>query len=203
MYFAFANVPATVAAPVSAVTSATLPVIVGLTTGEHPSPLAIAGIVTAVIAVALISSSGRTRRRTISRFVLVVAIVAGLAGGVMFVGLSRADHDSGLWPLLAARVVSVIAVLGFCSITRAWPGPRRNILWLAEAIGLLDATANISYLEAVRGGLLSVVAVVSSLYPVTTVALAFLFDHERLTRQQLIEFALAGAALAAIAIGRG
>ncbi|CAB4582329.1 unannotated protein [freshwater metagenome] len=62
--------------------------------------------------------------------------------------------------------------------------------------------ANLAYLEAVRGGMLSVVAVVSSLYPASTVALAFALDRERVDRWQGVGMGLAAAALVLVTLGR-
>ena len=63
--------------------------------------------------------------------------------------------------------------------------------------------ANVLYLEAVRGGLLSVVAVISSLYPASTVMLAFLFDRERVNRWQAVGMGAAIVALVMVTLGRG
>ncbi|MFT4122906.1 MAG: EamA family transporter [Microbacteriaceae bacterium] len=202
LYYAFAHGPAAVVAPVSAVAAATLPVVVGLLAGERPNPLAVGGIVLAVIAVGVISAGEAPTGQPVSRVILLVALGAGLAGGVMFVGLHQADHDSGLWPLLSARIVSVVVLTGFCFAVRVRPGSGRRLLWLAAAIGTLDVAANALYLDAVRSGMLSVVAVISSLYPASTVALAFALDRERPTRRHLAGFVVAAAALVVIAWGR-
>ncbi|MDF2047403.1 drug/metabolite transporter (DMT)-like permease [Microbacterium testaceum] len=76
------------------------------------------------------------------------------------------------------------------------------MLWLAACIGILDVVANALYLEAVRNGMLSVVAVISSLYPASTVVLAFAIDRERPTRRQVVGFVVAIAALGIITWGR-
>ena len=82
-------------------------------------------------------------------------------------------------------------------------GKDRHQLRLAFVAGGLDMAANVFYLEAVRGGLLSVVAVVSSLYPASTVMLAFAFDHERVNRWQAAGMAAAAGALVMVTLGRG
>jgi len=202
LYYAFAHGPAAVVAPISAVAAASLPVVVGFVLGERPSPLAAVGIVLAVVAVALISSGKMPNGQKVPRAILLVAVLAGLAGGVMFIGLHQADHDSGLWPLLSARVISVVLLTCFCLTMRVRPGAGRRMLWLAAGIGILDVVANTLYLEAVRNGMLSVVAVISSLYPASTVALAFAIDRERPTRRQVIGFVVAVAALGIITWGR-
>ena len=72
---------------------------------------------------------------------------------------------------------------------------------LVAAAGVLDVGANALYLAATREGLLSIVAVLSSLYPVATVVLARVFLGERLHRQQVAGLVLAGAGVAAIGLG--
>ncbi|WP_307219157.1 EamA family transporter [Microbacterium sp. SORGH_AS_0888] len=202
LYYAFAHGPAAVVAPVSAVAAASLPVVVGFVTGERPSALAVGGIILAVVAVGLISSGATTTGLAVPRVILGVAVLAGFAGGVMFIGLHQADHDSGLWPLLSARVVSVALLTGFCLAIRTRPGPGRGLLWLAALIGILDVVANALYLEAVRNGMLSIVAVISSLYPASTVALAFVIDRERPTRRRIVGFVVAIVALGIITWAR-
>jgi len=67
------------------------------------------------------------------------------------------------------------------------------------AVGLCDAGANVLFALATTRGLVSVVSVLTSLYPVIPVALAALLLRERLGRVQLSGAAavLAGAALIA------
>jgi drug/metabolite transporter (DMT)-like permease len=79
-------------------------------------------------------------------------------------------------------------------------GMRTTAGALALASGVLDMSANVFYLEATRRGLLSVVAVISAMYPVSTVALAFGTDRERVTRAQAVGMALAAGALALVGI---
>ena len=89
---------------------------------------------------------------------------------MFFVSLSHVGDDSGLWPLVAARLASV-TVVG--ALALLGPGPARlrrpGARALTAAAGALDAVANVLYLLAVREGLLSVVSVLAALYPVSTV----------------------------------
>jgi hypothetical protein len=82
----------------------------------------------------------------------------------LFVALDRTDPGSGLWPLVAARASSVPLLLAIVAVTGARVGTQRRGLRLAVVAGALDMAANVLYLAAVRDGLLSLVAVVSSLY---------------------------------------
>ena len=193
-----------VVAPVTAVVSAIVPVVAGLALGERPGWLAMAGIVLAVPAIVLLGWGGsppvaRGGRRHVDRRALVLAAAAGVGFGLFFVTLSRASSDAGLWPVLAARVASVTALAALLTLQRAWGGVRAAVSSLSAGAGVLDTTANGLYLLAVQRGLLSEVAVLSSLYPASTIVLASTVLHERLARLQWWGLALAGVAVVAIA----
>ncbi len=202
LYHAFAHGAMTVVAPLSAVVGAVLPVIVGLAEGERPEPIAYAGIVAALGAVALVSGAIGERDKPTPAPIVGFALLAGSGFGILFVALYRTDPDSGLWPLVGARAASVPILLVICLVIGASPGRNKRPLLLAVLAGFLDMAANVTYLVAVRGGLLSVVAVVSSLYPAGTVLLAFGLDHERVNRWQAAGMVLAVAALVLVTLGR-
>jgi drug/metabolite transporter (DMT)-like permease len=203
LYYAFANGAMTVVAPISAVVGAVLPVTVGLALGERPAVIAYVGIGFAIVSVALVSGAVGHHDRPTPRRIMGFAVVAGLGFGVLFVALDRTDSGSGLWPLVAARSSSVPLLVVVALVMGARVGGERRWLQLAVVAGGLDMAANVLYLEATRGGLLSVVAVVSSLYPASTVMLAFVFDHERVHRWQAVGMAGAVAALVLVTLGRG
>lgn len=204
-YHAVSHGAMTVVAPITAVVGAIVPVVAGLLQGERPPPVALVGIAVAIGCVALVSGAGgrdrEQRHRTPSR-VLRAAFLSGVGFGALFVLLDRTSDASGMWPLVAARVVSVPLLLVVIGVTRTRPGDDGGALGIAVGAGVLDMSANVLYLEAVRGGLLSLVAVISSLYPVSTVGLAFVVDRERVSRTQAIGLGLAAAALVMVAIGR-
>jgi drug/metabolite transporter (DMT)-like permease len=203
LYYAFANGAMTVVAPISAVVGAVLPVVVGLVDGERPEPIAYVGIAAAISAVALVSGAIGHRDRPTPPRIMGFAVLAGLGFGALFVAFSRTDPDSGLWPLVAARGMSVPFLIVICLVLGARVGKARHGLALAVIAGALDMAANVLYLEASRGGLLSLVAVVSSLYPASTVMLAFALDHERVNRWQASGMGLAAVALVFVTLGRG
>jgi drug/metabolite transporter (DMT)-like permease len=93
-------------------------------------------------------------------------------------------------------------LLVLCVVLRARPGAARRMLGLAVFAGALDMAANVLYLEAVRKGMLSLVAVVSSVYPASTVGLAFGVDGERVNRWQALGMVMAGVALVCVTLGR-
>lgn len=202
LYHAFAHGAMTVVAPISAVVGVSLPVIAGLIEGERPEPIAYVGIALAVTAVALVSGAIGERDRPTPPVIIGFAVAAGLGFGWMFVALDRTDPDSGMWPLVAARLGSVPFLFALCLVSGARPGRQTRLLLLAVVAGVLDMAANLTYLEATRRGLLSIVAVVSSLYPASTVALAFVLDRERVNRWQAAGMGLAAVAVVLVTLGR-
>lgn len=203
-------------APVTAVGAAVLPVGWGLATGERPGPVALAGVVVALVAVSVVAGggpagqgaagsgsagSGPAGAAGAGRGPLVLAAGAGGAFGVLFILLAATSDASGLAPLVAARAVSVALVVATAALTRrslrVAPGTGATV----AGAGLLDMAANVLFLLAARRGLLSLVAVLASLYPAATTVLARVVLGERLSRGQLAGIALALAGLVLIAGG--
>jgi drug/metabolite transporter (DMT)-like permease len=192
-----------ITAPVTAVVAAGLPITVGVALGERPDARAWLGIAAGLAAIIVIGSSGHDGgagvRRSAHLGAIGLALAAGAGFGVFFVCLSRTPHASGLWPLVAARATSVglltVTVLASRRRLRSEPGTLR----LALPSGLLDMTANVLFLLAVRQGALALVAVLVSLYPAVTVSLALTLLRERLRAQQVAGILLALIAVALIA----
>jgi uncharacterized membrane protein len=184
-----------VVAPTTAVTAAAVPLLVGLVLESWPRPLALIGVVCAVVAIGFVSLAPNGERSVVTTRLLVSAIAAGVMFGVFFIALDRAGSDAGMWPLVSARLTSV--VLGFVVATAARvsvrpPGPAWP--WIVAA-GSLDVTANVFYLLAAQQGSLALVAPIASLYPVSTVLLALVIDRERLRPVQMVGLGLAATAL--------
>ena len=184
-------------APISAL-GALLPLAIDLAAGRSPGPVALAGMVVALAGAALAASApGPASRRGLG-----LAAVAALGFGGFFVLLAEsADGGGALWSIIAARSGSVplalvaAAVLGVAGGigTRVWP--------LVIVAGILDASANLMFAAGSQRGLVSVVAVLGSLYPVVTVGLAAIALHERLGRLQALGAAIALAGVVMIAAG--
>lgn len=190
-----------VVAPVAALLSAAVPVVVGVGTGERPSAAALAGIALALGAVVLISREAPHLPRSTHRLqALGLAAAAGLAFGLFFVALDRAGDGVGIWPLVGARVasVSLFAALGAAKVTSA--ALPRGAVAAAIGCGVLDAGANVFYLLALQHGLLSVVSVLTALYPAGTVLLARYVLGEHLSPVQRAGLGIAGAAAILIAV---
>lgn len=201
-----------VIAPVTGVVAAAAPVIFGLVTGERPGPLALIGVAVALMAVALVSAAppptGEEDDVDLDATVrpwrtsgVPMALGAGLAFGAFFILLDAAGDDSGVWPLIGMRtsslaLVAVIAV----ALRRPWRPPAGTLSLIAGA-GVLDVSANVLYLLATRHGLLTLVAVLTSMYPASTVLLARFVLKERLVRTQMVGLVLAAASIVLIVVG--
>jgi uncharacterized membrane protein len=214
--------PMGVVAPLSAVVGAGLPLAVGLAGGERLGPVTVLAIVVAMAAI-LLATAGTRRDAGASRGLL-LGLGAGLGFGLFFVGLDATPSGSGLWPLLAGRVVSVSLLTalvlrhrlplrfgarqavrepvgGSAPVAAPAAARRYSPTLLMVVSGVLDTAANVMFLLAARLGDLGVTAVVVSLYPVVVVLLARLVLGERLTRLQLTSAALALVASALLAAG--
>jgi drug/metabolite transporter (DMT)-like permease len=188
-----------VIAPVTAVTAAAVPVLAGLLAGNRIGPWAAAGIVLALLAVVLVSAEGGLGQLRAARpSALTAPLIAGAAFGFFFVLLDRTSADSGLTPLVAARLASVLLV-----VTVALAGKRslrvsRPALPLVLVSGVGDMTANALFLLATQqDSQLAITGVLASLYPVSTVLLAQAVLRERLVGAQLAGL---GAALTAVVL---
>ena len=221
LYHGLAVGQMSVVAPLTAVGSATLPVVFGLLTGERPSAAALTGVVLALVAVGVLcafgppaedgdgaeravdggGAPGQGERAGGGGGGLVSGIVAGIGFGVFFICLGRASGGVGLWPLVSARVVSVGVLAVLVLATRRALVPGGGTGPAVVLTGALDVVANAAYLLATRRGLLSIVSLLASLYPAATVGLARLVLRERLTRPQAAGLAGAAAAVGLIALG--
>ncbi|WUH99425.1 EamA family transporter [Spirillospora sp. NBC_00431] len=137
-------------------------------------------------------------------------LMAGLSGacfGVFFVLLKAAGDGAGLWPIVGARVgtlsVVMVAVL-VLAVRGVGLGPKVpgwTLIGLALLSGALDAGANALYFLAAHKGMLSLAAVLTSLYPAITVLLARIAYSERLRAVQRVGMAVAVAGVALVTVG--
>jgi len=200
LYRALAIGTMSVVAPTTAVCAVVIPVAVSILLGERPSSLSLSGVAIALMAIVLVSQASTpaesARHHARSATALTIAIASGVAIGVFYLALARTARDAGLWPLLAARGASavVFVIMALVSGHGALRMPR-DVLPMAILCGMLDMTANALYLVATRGGSLSTIVTLASLYPASTVVLARLVLRERLSRLQI-----AGVAACLVAI---
>jgi drug/metabolite transporter (DMT)-like permease len=195
-----------IVAPIAA-TGVVVPVVVGLALGDRPAPIQFVGIVAAIVGVALASKEraqgdGLDGTHRTMRTSVVLALVAALGLGAFSVGLRFGARSDVLWALVAARGAGVTTLVAYALVARPGKGP---LLGRGSApllvIGALDLSANGLYALATRHGLLSIVSVGASLYPVVTVALARAVLHERVRGVQELGIAAALAGVVLIAAG--
>jgi drug/metabolite transporter (DMT)-like permease len=191
-----------IVAPIAA-TGVALPVLVGVAGGDRPAVLQLVGIVAAVIGVALASleRAEGAAARAVARESVALALLAAVGFGLFFVGVRSSARSDPLWATFAARTTSVLALLALTAWRRPALARGRGSWALLSVAGTLDVGANVLYAIATRHGLLSVVSVLSSLYPLATVALARLLLGERVRRVQEVGVAAALAGVLLIAAG--
>lgn len=187
-----------IVAPITGVIAAVIPVVAGIVLEGLPTPLVMVGIGLAFVAVVLVSrvSDGRTGPSGVG-----LALLAGISIGALGVAIGQISDGHVFGPLTILRATEAL-LIGAIVLAghRAWRPNRR--LWPALAgVGILDMAGNGAFILAVQAGSLAVAAVLSSLYPVTTVVLASVFLQERVTRTHAAGIALAVAAIACIAAG--
>lgn len=205
LYRALAIGTMSIVAPTTAVCAVMVPVLVEAFRGERLPPLTQGGIGLALVAIVLVSQqdspassgdAGPTRRVIPPGIGL--ALISGVAIGLFFLALARTSAGAGLWPLFASRGLSMLV---FGAMAAAGPQGLRldgEVFKIAVACGVVDMLANALYLLASRGGPLSVVVTLASLYPASTVVLARVVTGERLSRRQGIGVACALAAVVVI-----
>lgn len=196
-YRALAVGTMSIVAPISA-TAAGVPVVVGLASGDDPSGVQLAGLIAAMVGVVLAARDEYAGPSESARAAIPLALVAALGFGWFFVGLDGAADADPLWATLTARSVSVVACLSVVAIVRPPGAPPPSAQLPAIAlIGVLDVAANVLFAVASTKGLLSVVGVLGSLYPLATVALARVVLGERVRPVQQVGV---GAALAGVVL---
>ena len=186
-----------VAAPVSGVVAAAVPVIVGSFIEGPPSASQLIGFGLACAAVWFIS---RTGRGAIQWRDLGLPIIAGLGFGTFYVLIGTVGQTTVWWPLVAARIGSLTALFVVTLINRQPRLVERRSLRLIVLIGIFEVGGNACYILARQAGRLDVAAVLASLYPAVTVWLAWFFLKERMYRLQSIGVAAALAAIVLITV---
>jgi drug/metabolite transporter (DMT)-like permease len=177
-----------IAAPVSALLAAALPVVVGIFTEGLPEFLTFLGFGFALFAVWMVSQGENGVTNIFAHLSdLKLPLLAGIGFGSYFVFMHEATREGGIiWPMVASRAGGMLLVIGYLLITRttwkidpsAWP--------LICLNGVLDICGNAFFILAGQSGRLDVAAVLSALFPGATVLLAWIFLRERLMRNQWI-----------------
>ncbi len=215
-----------IVSPLAALVGALTPLLAGFILGERLSLTAGLGVALSLPAIVLVSWHGhipvhlKDHRRT--KESLRDGTLSGALFGLFFVFISVPDAAAGMWPLAVARMSSVSATAGAVML---WPGMQGRNSWrgwnplragqrragvarltlrggvpVVIAAGLLDMAANIFLVLAFRHGLLTIVAVISSAYPVQTVVLSRVFFGERVGRIRMVGIALALTGIALMSV---
>jgi drug/metabolite transporter (DMT)-like permease len=191
---------AAVVAPLAAALGAVVPVVVGILSSDRPSTTAWIGVALAAPAIALsawVEDAGGSVRAG-----LLYGTVAGISFGAFATLIAQTSQDSNLLPLIVARgslvvLIVALAAVGVWAVERFSKAPRSFVV----ANSILDVTANVSLLYALRAGSLALAAVAGSFYPAVTVILARTVNGEHLRKRQMAGIALTLLALALIALG--
>jgi drug/metabolite transporter (DMT)-like permease len=187
-----------IAAPLSAVLAAAVPVFYTAIAQGLPKPLQFAGLIVAFVGIVLLSypigGMGHPKG-------LLLAALSGLGFGFFFIVMPKATAHSYLWPFAAARFASGMVALSLVLATRTKASFAGRGLWIALASGLFDLSGNFFFVAAAHSGRLDIAAVLASLYPGTTVLLARALLKERVSRIQELGILAALVAVAMIAHG--
>jgi drug/metabolite transporter (DMT)-like permease len=191
-----------VIAPISAC-AGIVPVAVGIATGDRPGAFQAAGLALALVGVVLASREevvGDPSARGTARGTG-LALLSALGFGLFFLAMDKAGDADVPWAMLVNRLTGVSMLIAATLVLRTGFRAGKRDLPLLAGIGVLDVAANAMYAVAATKGLVSVVSVVGSLYPLTTIALAAVVLRERPHRLALLGVAIALCGVALIAAG--
>jgi len=197
LYRALASGQMSVAAPVSALVAAALPVLIGFITEGLVGWLTIIGFAVALLAVWLVSGGMDVKFNFASIW---LPVLAGLSFGGFFVFIHYASSVSVLWPLVAVRIVSITSLFFYSLATRQQWVPARESLLPILMSSILDTAGNAFYVLSAQTGRMDVAAVLGSLYPGSTVVLAYFILKEKVSRVQMLGIALALTAIVLITV---
>jgi drug/metabolite transporter (DMT)-like permease len=211
LYASLAIGPISIISPLGAVLGAMVPLIFGFIIGDRFGPLAWIALLLILVSVVLVGFIPGADVRLPSAKGLLLAFVAGAGIGTILIVLKFSPSDSGLASVITMRVVS--ALLLNILVLATWLNLRRKRIakpktsmagkywWAVIAAGIFDSSANIFFTLALRSGSLSVVSVLTALYPLGTIILARLILKERVARIQMfgVLLALSGSAILAVA----
>jgi uncharacterized membrane protein len=186
-----------IVAPISAA-SPVVPLTVDAAQGVVPSALQWLGVALVLTGIAILSREPSGSGNRVAAGVG-LALVAAVSFGAFFVGIDASADESVPWAVVAVRSTSVAAALAVLAVTGGTLRAPRRLMLMLLAIGAFDTGANVAFAAASTEGAIGIVAVLSSLYPVVTVALAWIVLREQLSTPRRLAglLALAGAALVA------
>lgn len=202
-YRALALLDMSVASPIVA-GAALVPVLWGLARGEQPSHLQMVGVAITLVGIVVISrgpSRGEGKVRRADRTGVLVAAGSAITLGLFLVAVDYGSGAGPLWTVGVARTVAFIAIALTAAASRPAVRPRGRALPILVGVGLLIATADISFASATTMGYLSIVAVLGWLNPAVTILWARAVLHERLRPLQVGAAVLVFAGIVCITLG--
>ena len=200
LYRALAGGQMSIAAPVSALMAAVIPVFVGVIVDGSPKWLTMVGVVMALVAIWLVARTEHEGVHHIHWADVRMPLLAGVLFGLFFIFMHKASSESVLWPAVLLRVSSAILLAVIALFTRSSFAIPRNQWWLIVFVGIFDIAGNIFYVLSAQTGRMDVAAVLGSLYPGSTVFLAWAILKEKISVPQWIGIAAALAAIVMITI---
>jgi len=208
LYRGLARGPMAVVAPLTAITAAAVPSLWGVANGESFTAVAWIGIAVAGIAIVLTSlPGGQAASAPIGAQIIIEGLAAGAFFGIFFILFDVTEEATAPWPVVGARLITAVLLLAWRAANQPerWASLRsarsRGLLSLIALTGLFDTGSNVLFLIATSFGDLTIIAVLSSLYPVSTVILARFVLDERMSKVQLTGLVAAISATVLIALG--
>jgi len=178
-----------IAAPVSALLAAVLPVVVGAFMDGLPKIPTLIGFGFALFAVWMVSQGEEGIKDILSHLSdLKLPLMAGIGFGLYFILMHEATRSgSTIWPMGISRFGGLAMITFYMLFTRTSWQVTNSSAWSFIAMnGVLDVSGNLFFILASQSGRLDVASVLSSLFPGMTVLLAWIFLRERLSRNQWI-----------------
>jgi drug/metabolite transporter (DMT)-like permease len=189
-----------VVAPTTGVLAAVIPVVVGFVTEGIPDRMVVVGIVVALLAVVLVTRApGHVDDDRPSG--IWWALLGGTMIGLFNVCVGQFSGDGALLPLVIVRLVQSLLLAAAIVLLRQPWRMSGDLLPKLVIVGVLDMVGNAAFILAAQTGQLAIAAVLSSLYPVTTVILAITILRERVTRSHLVGIGLTALAIVLIGVG--
>ncbi len=211
LYASLAIGPISIISPFGAVLGALVPLTYGFFIGDRFGPLGWLALALILVAVVLVGFVPGADVRLPSAKGLALAFVAGAGIGTILIALKFSPSDSGLASVLVMRLVSagllnILLLATWLRLRRRSGSSPKSIIagkfwWAVIAAGVFDSSANIFFTLALRSGSISVVSVLTALYPLGTIILARLILKERIARIQMfgVLLALSGSAILGVA----
>jgi len=200
LYRALADGKMSVAAPVSALMAAVIPVVVGFVAVGLPKWLTMAGVGLALVSIWLVARTEREGRVRIHWADVRLPLFAGVLFGLFFIFMHEAAGESALWPAALLRISSAILLAGIAFFKKESLAVVRGHWWLIAFIGIFDVAGNVLYILAAQTGRMDIAAVLGSLYPGATVALAWMVLKEKISGSQWLGIIAALMAIVMISV---